>query len=146
MGLDFLDISRAVLTKGVTLPPNSITSLAVKVNPIPKANYLLEPACSPTTLPILISRVVGNGEFCTINLINDSGRFIKLKKGKCVGHVEKLYEIMDCPNEFDKYDVRQVKGNLTQEQLKEVPSHLADLHKQSSENLNSEQGSSCSKY
>jgi hypothetical protein len=140
--LDFLDISRAVLTKGVTLPPNSITSLAVKVNPIPKANYLLEPACSPTTLPILISRVVGNGEFCTINLINDSGRFIKLKKGKCVGQDE----MMDCPNEFDKYDVRQVKGNLTQEQLKEVPSHLADLHKQSSENLNSEQGSSCSKY
>jgi len=68
-----------------------------------------------------------------------TGRFIKLKKGKCVGQVEELDEIMDCLNEFDKYDVRQVKDNLTQEQLKEVPSHLADLYKQSCENLNSEQ-------
>lgn len=49
--------------------------------------------------------MVGNGEFPTINLINDSGRFIKLKKGKCVGQVEDLDDIMDCPNEFDKYDV-----------------------------------------
>lgn len=132
-----IQVSRAVLTKGVILPPNSITSLAVKVNPIPKANYLLEPACS--SLPIVISRVVGNGEFCTINVINDSGCFIKLKKGKCVGQVEEIDEIMDCPNEFDKYDVRQVKDNLTQEQLKEVPTHIADLYQQSSENLNSEQ-------
>ena len=64
---------------------------------------------------------------------------MKLKKGKCICQVEELCEIMDCPNEFDKYDVRQVKGNLTQEQLKEAPSHLADLYEQSSENLNSEQ-------
>jgi len=74
-----IQVSRAVLTKGVTLPPNIITSLAVKVNPIPKANYLLESACSP--LPILISRVVGNGEFCTINLIND-WTFHQAKEGK----------------------------------------------------------------
>jgi hypothetical protein len=36
-----IQVSRAVLTKGVALPPNSITSLAVKINPNTKSQLLV---------------------------------------------------------------------------------------------------------
>ena len=131
-------LSDVLLTKTVKVPPNSNMLLTVEVKSPPEGDYVIVPVRSKC--PALISNVIGTGSQCILNIINDSGRHVKIEKGTCVGYAEPVDEIFEeiLPGE-DTFDIRQVqlsKNRPGNDHNGTLPSHLQDLYEHSIANLN----------
>jgi hypothetical protein len=47
-------------------------SVSVHIDPVPSSAYVLESRDSP--MPVLMSNVIGSGDHCVVNLINDGSK------------------------------------------------------------------------
>jgi hypothetical protein len=74
---DDTKISRAILERSITIPPNSVMFVSVHIDPVPSSAYVLESRDSP--MPVLMSNVIGSGDHCVVNLINDGSKFVKFR-------------------------------------------------------------------
>jgi hypothetical protein len=52
-------------------------SVSVHIDPVPSSAYVLESRDSP--MPVLMSNVIGSGDHCVVNLINDGSKFVKFR-------------------------------------------------------------------
>lgn len=96
------------------------------------------------TAEVLISHVVGKGKQCRVTFINDSNRYIKIKKSTPIGHLEEM-NIME-ENDSQDHTVLRVQNsdsNMSnpplQTQLPELPAHLTDLYQRFIKHLNNEE-------
>lgn len=136
-------VSDVLLSRTVKVPPNSNMLLTVEVQSSPKDDYVIVPVRNKC--PVLVSNVIGNGPHCIINILNDTGRHVKLKKGTCIGHAEPVDEILDSSSTRDTFDIRQVQlpTNNNRKDLNStvLPNHLQELYERSSTNLTNKQQS-----
>ena len=137
-GEDEQIIARAVLSRNVTIPPNSSMTLNVDVKPSPESDYIIEPSRDKT--PVLISNAVGSGASCILTLVNDTNRHVKLIQGECLGHAEPVDEVLVPQTSIrGGFDVRQVTASDfidNKDKQKEstgasLPEHLRDLYDRS---------------
>ena len=65
--------------RAVTVPPNSRMKVALNVESPIEGDYIVEPTY--TSANVLVSNALWTGDRCFVNVLNDSNRFIKLKRG-----------------------------------------------------------------
>ncbi|CAC5366980.1 unnamed protein product [Mytilus coruscus] len=138
-------LSEVLLSRSVKVPPNSSMLITVEVKSPPEDHYVIVP--KRNHLPVLISNVMGTGPKCIVNIVNDTGLHVKIKKGSCLGYAEPVDEIID-NNSFvkDTYNINQVYLSLANSYDQEdkpsdmpLPGHLQDLYDCSTTNLKDDQ-------
>ncbi|CAC5389357.1 unnamed protein product [Mytilus coruscus] len=138
-------LSEVLLSRSVKVPPNSSMLITVEVKSPPEDHYVIVP--KRNHLPVLISNVMGTGPKCIVNIVNDTGLHVKIKKGSCLGYAEPVDEIID-NNSFvkDTYNINQVHLSLANSYDQEdkpsdmpLPGHLQDLYDCSTTNLKDDQ-------
>ena len=118
-------ISRAILECSITIPPNSVMSVSVRIDPVPSSAYVLDSRDS--LMPVLMSNVIGSGDHCVVYLINDGIKFVKHRQGKCLRTAEELDEIISVgPQELSSFGVRTVglPSATSVPDLPDIPEHL----------------------
>ncbi|CAC5369754.1 unnamed protein product [Mytilus coruscus] len=125
-------LSEVLLSRSVKVPPNSSMLITVEVKSPPGDHYVILP--KRNHLPVLISNVMGTGPKCIVNIVNDTGLHVRIKKGSCLGYAEPVDEIID-NNSFvkDTYNINQVHLSLANSYDQEdkpsdmpLPGHLHD--------------------
>ncbi|VDI23541.1 Hypothetical predicted protein [Mytilus galloprovincialis] len=115
--------------------------ITVEVKSPPENHYVIVP--KRNSLPLLISNVMGTGPKCILNIVNDTGLHVKIKKGSCLGYAEPVDEILDDNlSTKDTYSIKQVHlppGNFFDQKDKPLPDHLQDLYDRSITNLKDDQ-------
>ncbi|CAG2252031.1 unnamed protein product [Mytilus edulis] len=134
-------LSEVLLSRSVKVPPNSSMLITVEVKSPPENHYVIVP--KRNSLPVLISNVMGTGPKCILNIVNDTGLHVKIKKGSCLGYAEPVDEILDDNlSTKDTYSIKQVHlppRTFIDQEDKPLPDHLQNLYDRSITNLKDDQ-------
>ncbi|CAC5415897.1 unnamed protein product [Mytilus coruscus] len=141
-GSDDIATQQVCIKRTITVPPNSQMILRIDTHRGSEQEFILEPC--PLASGVLVSHVVGKGKSCPVTILNDGNRYIPIKKGTPIGHLEEIDSIMEETseeNENQTPDVRRcivetqtqvpTAPGLSQEESSSLPSHLTDLYERS---------------
>ena len=123
---DEIKTSKVMVRKNITVPPNSVMCLPVKIDKGSKDDYIIQSDIDIQEL--LIANTVCKGTHGTVNIINDSNKHIKLQGGSIIGYAETIDDVIE-ENSDANLQIPQVStdNGSTQDCIEELPDYLKDM-------------------